>query len=71
MPIKGIHQPQIIQIDDSLRLSQYDGVFDFAYEWYQDLETVYLVDGIREAYTFEKLKRMYDYLDHQGELYFN
>lgn len=70
MPIKGIHQPQIIQIDDSLRLSQYDGVFDFAYEWYQDLETVYLVDGIREAYTFEKLKRMYDYLDHQGELYF-
>lgn len=70
MPIKEIHQPHIIQIDDSLRLRKYAGVFDFAYEWYQDIETVYLVDGIRKAYTFENLKRMYEYLNHQGELYF-
>lgn len=70
MAIQGIVQPELIQIEDTLRLRKYDGVFDFAFDWYQDEETVYLVDGVREAYTYEKLKRMYEYLDAHGELYF-
>ena len=45
MPIQGIEQPAVIQIDPGLRLRKYDGKDDFALAWYQDEETVYLVDG--------------------------
>ena len=68
--IQGIEQPALIQIDKSLRLRKYDGVHDFALEWYLDEETVYLVDGKRDPYTVERLGRMYRYLNNAGELYF-
>ena len=51
MAIQGIEQPAIIQIGHALRLRKYDGVHDFALEWYLDEETVYLVDGKRDPYT--------------------
>ena len=70
MAIQGIEQPAVIQIDESLRLRKYDGVHDFALEWYQDEETVYLVDGKRDPYTMERLGGMYRYLNNAGELYF-
>lgn len=70
MPIQGIAQPAVIQIRQGLRLTAYDGKYDFAYDWYQDEETIYLVDGIREPYSHQKLKQMYEYLNSQGELYF-
>ena len=70
MAIQGIEQPEIIQIDDSLRLRKYDGVHDFALAWYQDEETNYLVDGKRGTYDMDQLTRMYHYLDNAGELYF-
>ena len=70
MAIQGIEQPEILQIDDTLRLRKYDGFHDFALEWYQDEETVYLVDGKREPYTIERLNGMYRYLNNAGELYF-
>lgn len=70
MPIPGIEQPAILRIDDTLRLSKFDGVYDFALEWYQDTETVWLVDGKRDPYTMERLAGMYRYLDNAGELYF-
>ena len=44
MPIDGVIQPEIIQIEPGLRLRSFDGKFDFALEWYQDPELVYLVD---------------------------
>ena len=68
--IQGIEQPEIIQIDNTLRLRKYDGVHDFALEWYLDEETVYLVDGKRDPYTMERLGGMYRYLNNAGELYF-
>ena len=68
--IQGIEQPEIIQIDNTLRLRKYDGVHDFAEEWYLDEETVYLVDGKRDPYTMERLGGMYRYLNNAGELYF-
>ena len=37
--------------------------------WYQDGETVWLVDGDRRPYTLERLRRMYEFLDARGELY--
>ncbi len=70
MAIQGIEQPTIIQVDDTLLLRKYDGVHDFALEWYQDEETVYLVDGKRDPYTMERLGGMYRYLNNVGELYF-
>ena len=66
----GCKQPEIIQIDNTLRLRKYDGVHDFALEWYLDEETVYLVDGKRDSYTIERLGGMYRYLNNVGELYF-
>ena len=70
MAIQGIEQPEIIQIEDNLRLRKYDGVHDFALAWYQDEETVWIVDGNRNPYTMERLGGMYRYLDNTGELYF-
>ena len=55
MPIPGIEQPQIIPVDESLRLRAYYGEHGFALGWYQDTELVHLVDGVREPYTEEKL----------------
>ena len=68
--IQGIEQPEVIQIDNTLRLRKYDGVHDFAEEWYLDEETVYLVDGKKDPYTIERLGGMYRYLNNAGELYF-
>lgn len=70
MPIYGIKQPEIIEVDGKIRLRKFYGSFDFALPWYLDPETVYLVDGVREEYTQKKLGLMYEYLDSSGELYF-
>lgn len=70
MPIAGIAQPEILPVDEKIRLRKYDGVCDFAFAWYQDEETVYMVDGVKEPYTLEKLMRMYGYLDNHAEEYF-
>ena len=70
MAILGIEQPDVIQIDDTLRLRKYDGNHDFALAWYQDEETVWLVDGNRNPYTVERLEGMYRYLNNAGKLYF-
>lgn len=70
MAIAGIIQPDFLEVGEGLRLRRYDGRFDFALPWYQDEETVYLVDGNRTPYTPQRLERMYAYLDARGELYF-
>lgn len=70
MPIPGVLQPELIEITPALRLRRFDGRFDFAFDWYQDPETVYLVDGVREPYAMQRLSAMYHYLDAHGELYF-
>lgn len=70
MPIQGVDQPDIIQIDNHLRLRKYDGEHHFAFIWYQDMDLVYLVDGDKDPYTTELLEKMYSYLNNSGELYF-
>lgn len=71
MLIKNISQIEVINIDDTLRLRKFDYKYDFALQWYQDEELVRLVDGPdSEIYTLTKLKRMYEYLNNKGELYF-
>lgn len=70
MPIPNIEQPEVIVIEDDLRLRKFDDHFDFAFDWYQDEETVYLVDGVKRPYSRETLGNMYHYLEKHGELYF-
>lgn len=70
MPIPNISQPKLLAITDTLRLRAFDGCYDFAFSWYQDPELVWLVDGVRQPYTWETLSNMYRYLDKHGELYF-
>ena len=69
MPIAGIVQPEIVAVDETIRLRKYDGEHAFALAWYQDPEIIWLIDGNRKAYDADKLARMYRYLDAQGELY--
>ena len=70
MPIPNVIQPQLLPVAEGLRLRKFDDLFDFAFDWYQDEETVWLVDGVRRPYSRETLGNMYRYLDRQGELYF-
>ena len=70
MAMEGIIQPDIIEIDETLRLRAYDGEHGFAFDWYQDEELVWLVDGVRQPYSQETLDAMYHYLAMNGELYF-
>lgn len=62
---------KIIQIDDSLRLVPYflADHQDAALAWYQDVDLVELVDGIRIPYSSEKLNTMYSYLESHGDLF--
>lgn len=70
MPIANVQQPDVLIIDSELRLRRYDNHCEFALSWYQNIDTVYLMDGIKQPYDFEKLRSMYQYLDAHGELYF-
>lgn len=71
MPIENIRQPEFINIGMELRLRKFDNNYSFAFDWYQDENTVKLEDGPDAVlYDFSKLKRMYEYLNNIGELYF-
>ena len=63
--------PKIIQIDDSLRLVPYflADHRDVALNWYQDVDLVELVDGVRSSYSVKKLNAMYSYLEKHGDLF--
>lgn len=70
MTEKAMNINTTIQIEETLRLRRFDGIYDFALAWYQDVETVYLVDGTKTPYSDETLTNMYNYLNGKGELYF-
>jgi len=67
--MEGIEQPAVLQIGETLRLKKFDGPCEFALGWYQEAETLRMVDGKEEPYTLERLRGMYRYLDGRGELY--
>jgi len=45
MPILDIEQPEYVIVSDDIRLRKFDNNFAFALGWYQDEETLMLVDG--------------------------
>ena len=62
---------QTLQIDNALRLVPYYKVnhCEEALAWYQDVNLVYLVDGVKSPYSPASLEAMYSYLDQHGELF--
>lgn len=69
MPIPGVEQPRLLPVGPGLRLRRYDGPNAVALGWYQNGETVWLVDGVRTPYDRPRLEQMYAWLDARGELY--
>lgn len=45
MSILNIKQPEYVIVSDNIRLHKFDNNFVFALEWYQDEDTLMLVDG--------------------------
>lgn len=70
MPIENIKQPETIEIDEKIRLRKFYASFEFALPWYNNVNTVYMIDGKKELYDIKRLAKMYEYLDKAGELYF-
>lgn len=62
--------PSVLDIAPDLRLVRPDAPPIEALSWYQDPETLWMVDGKREPYTPEHLAQMYDWLSARGELWF-
>lgn len=56
-------------MNDALRLKKFEAIPEEAWGWYQDVELVYLVDGVKRPYSRETLENMYGYLNKHGELY--
>ena len=75
MPINGVVQPEIILIEEGLRLRAYDGNFLTGLPWYQSEAVYYNSEGITDPSKIpdEKyVERMYNHFQNSGksELYF-
>lgn len=71
MDIFKDRQPEFIDINRCLRLHKFHEVDGRALDWYQDPQTLRLVDGPdRKPYDRALLSRMYHDLESQGELYY-
>lgn len=57
-------------IDDEIVLVRYYPNYRTALAWYQDLELCKQVDNRDEVYDLELLKRMYQYLNKHGDLFY-
>ena len=69
MAMQGVVQPEVMAISPMLRLRRYTGEIEQALSWYQDSETVWLVDGDQELYTSELLTEMYNWWSKEHEVY--
>ncbi|MFX3619183.1 MAG: GNAT family N-acetyltransferase [Sporolactobacillus sp.] len=71
MDVFGEPQPDSLPISAKLCLKKFSGIYPEALIWYQDRETLRLVDGPgRAPCTAEILEHMYHYLEQKGELYY-
>lgn len=72
MPLKEIKQPEIINIDEKLRLRILNkDNWSIALPWYQNAKVLYYSEGVTDkVYDMDMINRMYTYLEAIGELYF-
>ena len=73
MPFENITQPEIINIDEMLRLRAYDGNFSIAFPWYQDDVVRKFSEGITDPdkrLDLDWVALKLNSLSESGELYF-
>jgi RimJ/RimL family protein N-acetyltransferase len=74
MPLEGIVQPNIIQVNDYVRLRKSSAdEYHIAVPWYRDYEVYYNSEGVTEAKDIpdeEYVRGMYKCLENAGENYF-
>ncbi len=67
-------ETDVIPLGTDLRLRRYDAARDknaqFALGWYQDKETLRLVNNDETPYDLQRVNEMYAWLNDRGELYF-
>lgn len=71
MPLTNIQQPEIVLINDTLRLKAYDESLDaIALKWYSNPNVMYpMCDDPHAQYDIVMIKKMYTYLNNLGEFY--
>lgn len=57
-------------ISDDLYIAKYFPAHKISLNWYLDKETVKMVDNSDTVYDLDQLKKMYDYLDKSGDLFY-
>lgn len=57
-------------ISDDLYLTKYFPAHKISLNWYLDKETVKMVDNSDTVYDLDQLKKMYEYLDKNGDLFY-
>ena len=73
MAINNIEQPNIININESLRLIKYNGNYEIALSGYQDPYVYQNSEGIFDDIKkpdLEYIKGMFKWLNNNGELYY-
>ena len=55
---------------DDINLVKYFSDYKLTLPWYKDKETVKMVDNADTPYDLDQLKRMYDYLNKNGDLFY-
>ena len=73
MPLPNIYQPEIIDINQNIRLRKYDGNYQIGLPWYQDPYVYNNSEGIFDDLKkpdLDYIKGMYSWLNENGELYF-
>lgn len=73
MPIPGVEQPEIVVLEENIRLKRYDGHWEKALAGYQDPFVYQNSEGIFDESRkpdSDYVRGMCQYLDRAGELYF-
>ncbi len=73
MPFTNIKQPEIININNTLRLTAYNGNYSIAYSWYQDDVVRKFPEGITDPtirLEISWIEKKLNALNNSGELYF-
>ena len=55
---------------DGLCLVKYFPAYKLTLPWYEDVETVKMVDNANTPYDLDQLKTMYNYLNNNGDLFY-
>ena len=73
MPIRDIEQPNVIEIDENIRLLKYNGNYEIALTGYQDPFVYQNSEGIfddTKKPDINYIKGMFEWLNDNGELYY-